>query len=200
MIEPIMYVGMGASLLVIAVIMQVHERAVRLTIRRLQAVTPMATAEILTETETRRRNALKTMRIEKNLIELRQSQEERAKLQREVDSMKRDIESTWAAERMENAVLRERINDVAAEITHFTSVLPGPSSPIEAILAGDAGRTRAPAATNGFIQEHIAPLAANGESARVTLTNRIRALQSRSSPASMVGPPSVRQPSDHQPC
>src|SRR5262249_33345278 len=68
----------------------------------------------LAETEARRRSALESMRDEKNLIEdqLRQSQDERGRLQRELDNLKREIESTWAAERMENAVLRERINDV----------------------------------------------------------------------------------------
>jgi chromosome segregation ATPase len=40
--------------------------------------------------------------------------EDRNKLQREIGTMKRDAESTWAAERVENALLRERINDVAA--------------------------------------------------------------------------------------
>ena len=46
--------------------------------------------------------------------------EERAKLQREIGTMKRDAESTWAAERVENALLRERINDVAAEVARLT--------------------------------------------------------------------------------
>ena len=58
--------------------------------------------------------------------------------------MKRDAENAWANERMENAVLRERINDVAAEVARLTATLEGPGSPIETILSGDAGR--APAA------------------------------------------------------
>ena len=43
MIEPIMYIGIGflvASLLVIGVIPLVHARAVRLTAKRLEALTP----------------------------------------------------------------------------------------------------------------------------------------------------------------
>src|SRR5205823_10831331 len=100
----------------------------------------------LNETETRRRTTLESMRAEKNLIEdqLRQTQDERNKLQREIDNMKREIESTWAAERMENAVLRERINDVAAEVARLTIALEGPNSPMEAILAVEAGRGRSP--------------------------------------------------------
>ena len=54
--------------------------------------------------------------------------------------MKREVEATWATERMENAVLRERINDVAAEVARLTSVLEGPGSPIDTMLAGDAAR------------------------------------------------------------
>ena len=56
--------------------------------------------------------------------------------------MKRDAESTWAAERVENALLRERINDVAAEVARLTATLEGPGSPIESMLveAASAGR------------------------------------------------------------
>ena len=49
--------------------------------------------------------------------------------------MKREAETTWAAERVENALLRERINDVAAEVARLTAALEGPGSPIEAMLA-----------------------------------------------------------------
>ena len=66
--------------------------------------------------------------------------EERTKLQREIGTMKRDAESTWAAERVENALLRERINDVAAEVARLTATLEGPGSPIEAMLAVEAAR------------------------------------------------------------
>ena len=57
--------------------------------------------------------------------------------------MKREAEQTWAAERVENALLRERINDIAAEIARLTFALDGPNSPIEAMLASE------PAAANG---------------------------------------------------
>ena len=56
--------------------------------------------------------------------------------------MKREAEATWATERMENAVLRERINDVAAEVARLTSVLEGPGSPIDAMLAGAPAAVR----------------------------------------------------------
>ena len=57
--------------------------------------------------------------------------------------MKREAEQTWAAERVENALLRERINDIAAEIARLTVALEGADSPIEAMLASE------PASTNG---------------------------------------------------
>ena len=57
------------------------------------------------------------------------------KLQREIVNMKREAETTWATERVENALLRERINDVAAEVARLTAVLEGPGSPIESMLA-----------------------------------------------------------------
>ena len=56
-------------------------------------------------------------------------------MQREVSALKRDAETTWAAERVENALLRERIKDVATEVARLTAVLEGPGSPIETILA-----------------------------------------------------------------
>ena len=59
--------------------------------------------------------------------------------------MKREAEATWASERVENALLRERINDVAAEVARLTSVLEGPGSTIDTILAAPEHA----AATNG---------------------------------------------------
>ncbi len=102
--------------------------------------------------------------------ELDRTREERAKLQREVATMKRDAEASWAAERVENALLRERINDVAAEVVRLTSVVEGPGSRIEGILA----ETGAPSAA-----VKTAPQA--GEEQRGSLAERIRALQSRAS-------------------
>ena len=76
---------------------------------------------------------------EKALMEdqLNQAKADRTKLQHEIASMKREAEQTWAAERVENALLRERINDIAAEIARLTVALEGSDSPIEAMLASD---------------------------------------------------------------
>jgi hypothetical protein len=111
--------------------------------------------------------------------------EERAKLQGEIATIRRDTESTWAAERVENALLRERINDVAAEVARLTATLEGPGSPIEAMLAVAAPATGKAGGgaedTNGVIAE--AGTAADLPESKGTLADRIRALQSTASRA-----------------
>jgi chorismate mutase len=134
----------------------------------------------LADAEHRHRIATEAIRAEGASIEeqLRQSQDERVKLQREIAAMKHDAENTWANERVENALLRERINDVAAEVARLTAALEGPASPIAAILNSDAGHsTGAPNGSNGA-SVSIAPQI--GET-KGTLADRIRALQSRAS-------------------
>ena len=136
----------------------------------------------LAEVENRRKVAIEGLYAEKTQLEeqLRQSQDERGKLQRDIEMMKREAENAWAAERMENAVMRERINDVAAEVARLTSVLEGPGSPIDVILASDVGRSPAPVNGNGHGDKRFAAIPANGES-KGTLADRIRALQGRAS-------------------
>ena len=112
---------------------------------------------------------------EKVLLEsqLDRAREERTQLQQELATMTRSAEAAWAAERVENAVLRERINDVAAEVVRLTSVLEGPGSPIETILAQDASRQQ----ING-----VSPAASSSEGeTKGSLADRIRALQNRAS-------------------
>jgi chromosome segregation ATPase len=100
--------------------------------------------------------------------------EERAKLQREIGTMKRDAESTWAAERVENALLRERINDVAAEVARLTATLEGPGSPIDSLLADATSAGRGAAPRSGETP-------AEGGDNKNTLADRIRALQTTAS-------------------
>ena len=103
--------------------------------------------------------------------------EERAKLQREIGTMKRNSESTWAAERVENALLRERINDVAAEVARLTATLEGPGSPIESLLAEASSAGRGTVNKGG---ETVVGGSDNGEN-KNTLADRIRALQTTAS-------------------
>ncbi len=92
--------------------------------------------------------------------------------------MKREAEETWASERVENALLRERINDVAAEVARLTSALEGPNSPIDAILAAETVRDRA---SNGTASSHGDAEFSAAPSTNGDLADRIRALQSHAS-------------------
>jgi chromosome segregation ATPase len=77
------------------------------------------------------------LRAEKAAVEeqLRVARDERAKLQRDINAIQQQAESSWQTERMENALLRERINDIAAEVAKLAIQLEGPNSPIEAMAA-----------------------------------------------------------------
>jgi chromosome segregation ATPase len=128
--------------------------------------------------ERRHGAATDALRAEKTLAEaqLDRAREDRAKLQREVTSMKREAEATWASERVENALLRERINDVAAEVARLTAVLEGPGSTIDTILAAPEH-----AGANGAAKPSVPAANANSEAGKGSLADRIRALQARSS-------------------
>src|SRR5262244_277317 len=75
MIEPVMFVGIGflvAGLLVIGFIPLVHARAVRLTMKRLEALTPMSMAEIQAEKDQLRAEfAMSTRRLEMTVEQLK---------------------------------------------------------------------------------------------------------------------------------
>ena len=82
---------------------------------------------------------MEKLKTEKAAVEeqLRIARDERAKLQRDINAIQQQAESSWATERMENALLRERINDIAAEVAKLAMQLEGPNSPIEAMLAAE---------------------------------------------------------------
>src|SRR5437868_13764812 len=75
MIEPIMYIGIGfiaAALLVLSVIPLVHARAVRLTMRRLEALTPLSMAEIQADKDQLRAEfAMSTRRLEMGVEQMK---------------------------------------------------------------------------------------------------------------------------------
>src|SRR5581483_12477009 len=95
--------------------------------------------------------ALDKLKAEKTALEeqLRVTRDERAKLQRDINAIQQQAESNWATERMENALLRERINDIAAEVAKLAMQLEGPHSAIEAILSSEQPGTRPAKAANG---------------------------------------------------
>jgi chromosome segregation ATPase len=135
----------------------------------------------LATAEGERQQAVESLTATKAQLEkqLAQSQDERTKLLREIDTIKREAEATWEAERMENAVMRERINDVAAEVARLTSLLEGPTSPIDAILADDNAPPPSPAKGTRVGKKVLAAVADSGGSSKGSLADRIRALQSR---------------------
>jgi chromosome segregation ATPase len=109
--------------------------------------------------------------------EIERTKDERDRLSRDLAAMKRETEEAWASERVENALLRERINDVAAEVARLASALEGPNSPIDAILAAETARDRAAAAAtmpSGSVEIGAAEGSGN-------LADRIRALQTHAS-------------------
>src|SRR6267142_3298377 len=129
-------------------------------------------------------SAFEKLRTEKAAVEeqLRIARDERAKLQRDINAIQQQAESTWATERMENALLRERINDIAAEVAKLAMQLEGPNSAIEAMLAAEPAVPKTPAKPANDIAG-AAPLSEGGG----TLAERIRALQSHASRARQQG-------------
>src|SRR5579862_2726268 len=111
--------------------------------------------------------------------ELKQANDERERLAREIATHKRETEESWASERVENALLRERINDVAAEVARLASALEGPNSPIDAILATEIANDQASNGTPAGHDEASFSEASGPGSGN--LADRIRALQSHAS-------------------
>jgi chromosome segregation ATPase len=133
--------------------------------------------------------AVESLRAEKTALEeqLRSARDERAKLQRDINAIQQQAESSWATERMENALLRERINDIAAEVAKLAMQLEGPNSPIEALLAAEAGQPPKPMPrpANGATANGAAT--ASPPEGGGTLAERIRALQAHASRARQQG-------------
>jgi len=132
--------------------------------------------------------ALEKLRSEKAAIEeqLGIARDERTKAQRDLNAMQQQAESSWATERMENALLRERINDIAAEVAKLAMTLEGPNSAIDAILAADPVAppiALKPANDTPAVDapaDNVVPMGG-------TLADRIRALQSHASRARQQG-------------
>ena len=102
---------------------------------------------------------------------------ERSRLQREIASIKRDAETIWVAERVESALFRERINDVAYEIVRITQAFESPALSIKPMSAYSAlligqGRRTGIVDFNRASGEASAPVMNKG-----AIADRIRALR-----------------------
>ena len=133
--------------------------------------------------------ALEKLKLEKTGLEeqLRVTRDERARLQRDINAIQQQAESNWATERMENALLRERINDIAAEVAKLAMQLEGPHSAIDAILGSEqpVAKPVAKAANGAATGNGVA--SAGEPQAGGTLAERIRALQAHASRARQQG-------------
>jgi chromosome segregation ATPase len=89
---------------------------------------------------------------------------ERTKLQAEIAKLQQEAETT--------VLVRDRVNDVAAEVARLTAALEGPGSPIATMIAKGAG-----GAGHGTNGSGAGGKAGSGEQ-KNTLADRIRALQS----------------------
>ncbi|MEJ2374116.1 MAG: hypothetical protein P8Y71_01490 [Pseudolabrys sp.] len=132
----------------------------------------------IAELDNRARSANEKLKAENAQLtaQLDRTKGERDRLVRDLATMKRESEEAWASERVENSLLRERINDVAAEVARLASTLEGPNSPIDTILAAETARDRVPAETTNGDITHVEPAAGGGD-----LADRIRALQTAAS-------------------
>ena len=172
------------------------EREYENTLLRQQAEAAKQTEQKLREdmaSGTGNSAALEKLRAEKASLEeqLTVARDERAKLQRDINLIQQQAESSWSTERMENALLRERINDIAAEVAKLAVTLEGPDSPIEAILASEEQKPAISTIVKATTANGAAPngAAAPGPAteARGTLAERIRALQAHASRARQPG-------------
>ena len=114
---------------------------------------------------------------------LGQLRTERDRLHKEVAALKHDAENAWASERVENALLRERINDVAAEVVRLSASLEGTGT-IDRILGEAMPRQNGPsrpmvASPAGAGPIETVTMEPAGGERPMSLAERIRALQAR---------------------
>src|SRR6185437_4562374 len=88
---------------------------------------------------------------------------ERSKLLGQTAAMRRDAELTWAADRIEIALFRERINDLTFEIVRITQAIDGLGSSIEPTSA-----YLTPAAEDGRRMRALGVDGASNEASAVT--------------------------------
>jgi hypothetical protein len=110
--------------------------------------------------------------------ELGASYEEGARLEQEMTTLKRQVESTWATERMAHAVLRERINDVAGEVVRVAHALEGLGSPIDCMIDGKASELLSLGPPIGG-DTPVPAISTGGDDSKGSLAYRIRSLQKR---------------------
>lgn len=125
MVEPIMYLGIGfllASLLALVIAPTVHQRAVRLTTRRLESAIPQSMAEIQADKDLQRAEfAMSTRRLEIGLEQLTYERvRQRAELGRKADIINR-LRIEHDAKDVEIVMLQAKLNALAKRVTNAAS-------------------------------------------------------------------------------
>src|SRR6187401_667059 len=141
MIEPIMYFGIGflvAALIGLVVVPLVHNRAVRLTMRRLEAATPLSMAEIQADKDQLRAEfAMSTRRLELSVEQMKsKTTSQLAELGKKTDaifslearekSLKDQLHATEAEHSVKIGALREAermLSDKQAELAKVSADL-----------------------------------------------------------------------------
>ena len=133
------------------------------------------------ETEKRHSDAMEELRARNRELEeqVGASYDERIRLEQEMAIMKRQVEATWATERMAHAVLRERINDVAGEVVRVAHALEGLGSPMDSMIAGTPSELVTVLAGPGISSTSVPSISTGGEDSKGSLAYRIRSLQKR---------------------
>src|SRR5215471_6061171 len=131
MIEPIMFFGIGflvAALVGLVVVPLVHTRAVRLTVRRLEAAAPLSMAEIQADKDQLRAEfAMSTRRLEMSVEQLKakttnqltdigKKSEAIARLKRELDERTAQLHAIEAKERQLSEDVQASQADLTARI------------------------------------------------------------------------------------
>lgn len=116
-----------------------------------------------------------TFRAEKAALEVRLGavHSEREELAGRLHMLENGAASNWERERMENAMLRERMNDLAAEISALSITLEGDATPIRKVIASTQADLQADA-----ISRPTGMTGSDGQQT-VSLAERIRVLQAR---------------------
>ena len=104
--------------------------------------------------------------MEEKIRNVHEIEKERDELKDKLNLLSANASSNWSDERRDNAVLRERINDMAAQIAAMTAEVEGKSSPIHKIIKSEKPPKKASAQDNS----------AEGDNT-ISLAERIRAIQ-----------------------
>jgi chromosome segregation ATPase len=110
--------------------------------------------------------------------------EDRRQAQLELAALKHEAEATWKTERAENALLRERISDIAARVAHMAIAKDkAGGDPIEAILAQSTRAEALEAPTEAIDRANASANSEERAPPVGELITRIRKLQSAASEA-----------------